>query len=393
MNILIITSRSTSANLQVAVETAKAYSENSHIWILCTGDYYSQVTDNSLNTTIIQEVQSKFIQRLEKARKSGSLIAKVLYRLFTYDLGPIIDTFKYTEIEKRIYIKAQELIETHDISTVISTNNPFYGHRVSNRLKSTYPQLFTIHLWLDPYLGRHQYKHVWNFFVGKLERTYFEKGDLVLSLPEVFLNDHVAQEYSSKVKLFEIPYIEDKSVVTSNKDIIFAGSFSGVRNPIPFLDFLSECINTIDKEVTFYFYCNKEQELKNYEVMSGGRIKICDYLSREELQKRLASCYMLLNIGNVANKQMPSKVVEYISYRKPIITYYTEENDPSRRYLDIYPDAFSIFAKCVGNDVQQSFASFVNDEHPPISYEMIMSQLLYRSSSKEYLRKIMNSQL
>ena len=51
---------------------------------------------------------------------------------------------------------------------------------------------------------------------------------------------------------------------------------------------------------------------------------------------------ILINIGNTIDNQVPSKIFDYISKRKPIINLYKISNCPSLKYLKKYPLALNL---------------------------------------------------
>ena len=105
----------------------------------------------------------------------------------------------------------------------------------------------------------------------------------------------------------------------------------------------------------------------------------------EEIPKK----YIVLMIGNLCANQVPSKVFEYIATGKPILNFYSIENDTSLIYLNRYPAVLSaksadgigqddllriydggrqigaetlreIYADCLCENVVRRFASFLN---------------------------------
>jgi hypothetical protein len=56
-----------------------------------------------------------------------------------------------------------------------------------------------------------------------------------------------------------------------------------------------------------------------------------------ELTEKIAEADVLVNIGNLVSTMVPSKIFEYMSYGKPIISTFDIENEPSAEYLCNYP--------------------------------------------------------
>ena len=55
---------------------------------------------------------------------------------------------------------------------------------------------------------------------------------------------------------------------------------------------------------------------------------------------------VLLNFGGVNANMVPSKIFEYMSFCKPILSTYKIDNEASKTYLDRYPLALCIDERC-----------------------------------------------
>ena len=389
MNCLILTSSATSANFRVAINFAMSLNEKASLFVICTSGEKSIIKNDQISVYNVVDPRRQTILSLNRARNKGSIVARLLYRLYTYDIIPLFDSIRVSPVEKVIEKTANSIIEKEKIDYIISTNNPYFANRVSQKIKNN-KQIPLIHLWLDPFNLR-----VFDGIIGnkalQIERSCFVHSDFVFSLPESLLGDRIALEYSSKIYTFELPFIFDRRVNRSNFDIVFAGSFSSVRNPHPTLSFILRSLSLLDSKYTFYFYCNVSESLKRYEEVSKGRIRICDYLDSQELNERLSECYMLINIGNSNSRQMPSKIVDYISYRKPIISFQQSERDSCSRYLDSYPDAFIVNTNDIIEEILAAFVHYIQKEHSSISFKELMNVPLYKNSSVSYLSEMLKT--
>ena len=389
MTILVITSKATSANFRVSVDFALSIDKNATLYVICTSEDDGFIQNDNINIIKVLDPRQRFISYLNKAKEKGSLFARFLYRLYTYDFIPFIDSIRCSPIENKIEKAAKNIIKNNKFDYLISTNNPYFANKVSQRIKRQ-TSLPLIHIWLDPFNLR-VIKGILGKYALRVERSFFEHSDYIFTLPEALSNDGIALEYSNKIISFELPFVFDRKTECSNYDILFAGSFSSVRNPHPALSFIVKCLPFLDEKYVFYFYCNISESLKQYETESGGRVHICNYLSNKELDKRLSSCYMLVNIGNSNSNQMPSKIVDYISFRKPIISFQETEIDPCSRYLDLYPDVFVVNTIHNTDSYLSEFVNFIQKEHTLISYNELMRVPLYKESSRSYLSEKLNS--
>ena len=68
-----------------------------------------------------------------------------------------------------------------------------------------------------------------------------------------------------------------------------------------------------------------------------GTIMNCGYVDQDELHQIMNNVDGFLNIGSYNPGMVPSKIFEYMSYGKPVISTYVDESDASKEYLEKYP--------------------------------------------------------
>ena len=115
--------------------------------------------------------------------------------------------------------------------------------------------------------------------------------------------------------------------------------YSNIRRPDELLRFL----DTLDPDrytVEFYGPCC------DYMRMHFQKMPLCLHLmgtvSTQQCRDLTAAADVLLNVGNTAANQVPSKVFEYIASGKPILNFYTNELEPGLAYLRRYPCALNV---------------------------------------------------
>ena len=302
------------------------------------------------------------------------------------------------QFEKDQLKLSEDIIGKYNIDYVFSVSNQISSHKVSNLLKKKYPQKHYYQFWTDQFVGKRTSTHSkFRLFLNKilenqkraLEKKLLEGAEKVYMLPEVTANDDIVQAFEDKLIYFELPYIYHREVSNTTNDIVFAGFLGGkMRQPEPILNVINEALPKIKSEVTFRFYVNDPDCLRPYEMASGGRIRFSRYINREELNDRLSKCYMLLTIGNKGSDQMPSKTVEYIGYRKPILFFYADDNDTSLRYFNYYPDVCKIDVREELSFNAQILADYLNAAHSEITYEELMRVKVFRDSTPEKMKEI-----
>ena len=73
--------------------------------------------------------------------------------------------------------------------------------------------------------------------------------------------------------------------------------------------------------------------------------EICTLLTfqgPEEMDKLLEGADFVINLGNQSSHQLPSKCVDYLRSRRPIINIVQSKNDPSVAFFGPYPMLFTL---------------------------------------------------
>lgn len=72
---------------------------------------------------------------------------------------------------------------------------------------------------------------------------------------------------------------------------------------------------------------------------SMGSVMLIGAVPHEQVPAYIRSSDVLLNFGNNIAEMVPSKIFEYMSYGKPILSISPNASDPSIAYLQNYPNA------------------------------------------------------
>lgn len=153
-----------------------------------------------------------------------------------------------------------------------------------------------------------------------------------------WLKEHKA--FSAKMQVSDIPVLVAPDVTSVNRKdgevhLLYSGALSSsYRSP----EMLIEAFTGIDCDGWRLDFYSKgcDAELKAAE-MRDGRICSHGYISKEELDAITMRADILVSIGNKVSNSVPSKIITYMSYGKPIIHFSLQENDVCLEYLTKYP--------------------------------------------------------
>lgn len=392
-NVLLIADSYRTANFNVMLSIIRSLSKDIIIHaITMWGDKIPK--DN-----IDKDVRYYFVPNKENEFKE-KLPAKIRTQISFYIniVNMIKSSYVISSDTKRVLTKCEEIISANEISFVFSAFHPNFAHEVAILLCKRHPQVKKYQFWFDHFTNANfnfdtSFRRIIGKFylqrLKKIEHHYFQFADKIYALPETFIDDNLIAEFKDKLILFEIPYIMKFEYKTLSEDITFAGSFdSCFRDPQPVFDIILEAQSLIKQNFTFKFFVNAPHLYSEIKNKSFGKIQVNGFLSRKKLEKQLSESMMLLTIGNKRLKMMPSKTVEYVSYRKPILYFYADDNDTSKRYLDYYPDVCRIDVREDRKKNASKLANFLNSIHNPICYEELMKIKVFQDSTPEHIQEL-----
>ncbi len=247
---------------------------------------------------------------------------------------------------------AEKLIKEKSIDTLICVSFPTESLNAGALLKKKFPNLRCYGYLLDSFsagfcprflprsLVRHR-KQKW-------EERLLEPMDGVLLMESG--RDHYEKNcrrmpWYGKARYCDIPAVvppagqpvraEDPQTVT----ICFTGTMlTHTRTPDYFLELLKR-LRGIRIKAVFAGYTNCAPDLSAFSEDSNISVHMLGQVSHEAVSGLLSEASMLLNLGNKNAALTPSKIFEYMSYGKPIISTFCVDNDSSATYLRRYPCA------------------------------------------------------
>lgn len=113
-----------------------------------------------------------------------------------------------------------------------------------------------------------------------------------------------------------------------------------------------------------------EKDLSNIK----GTYCLRSYLPHDELLALMMQCEFVLNVGNSNSRMAPSKIFEYMSYGKSIITTYFDEQDASVLYLKNYPNFHAINLNADKKTEAATLNRFLLASHSKIDTQTIRLQ-------------------
>ena len=187
----------------------------------------------------------------------------------------------------------------------------------------------------------------------KLEYDIYKYADLVFTTPELYqdnkyyiLNDFIDKTVPIALANIRCPQSSIQPIIFDSKKIncVYVGSFFNVavRNPEYFFKVISSCSPNIEVHIICYAEDIPTKKLREQYLSGRKNIKWHQRMSLQECLSIMQEADILINVGNKCTNQTPSKIFDYISTGKPIVNFYSIEDDTSKRYLELYPTKCNI---------------------------------------------------
>lgn len=203
-------------------------------------------------------------------------------------------------------------------------------------------------------------------------------------------------EFGKKVKIADLPVLLRKptSITANGKELLFL--YCGIldkkyRSPDYLLMILRELKPLIRFEFHFFSKGNCESRIAE-ESKTIPEIKQMGYVTKEELEKELINASILVSIGNSNSRSVPSKLIDYFSYGKPIIHFASQDDDICLEYLSKYPLALLINQNESLNESTAKIMRFINEtKGKSVDYKDISRN--YKKNTPDYSAAIIEGLL
>lgn len=330
-----------------------------------TNQEYNQKNREYKNGIQIEKVKPRLTYRMNYwCKNHGGFLSQLLQKIsfllnkvnliFSIPTWPLISPL-YTY---RFYKSAKNLYEHHKYDCVISIYTQIDMVIAGYFIKKKYPEVKFVPYFLDSLSGGYGprvFSKEWVIKRGLIwERKLLTIADkiVIMKSSETHHQKYNKWEsYYSRIKVLDIPLLtslSNKDITTDLLDkkkinIVYVGSIPcHIRNPKYSLEVfkkvnIENCRLTIIGANTCPDLIKKAQE-----ESKKNEIVLIDQISHEEVISVLRNADVLLNMGNNIASMVPSKIFEYMSVGKPILSFYPIENEPSIKYLEKYPISLSI---------------------------------------------------
>lgn len=333
------------------------------------------------------------------------IIGRVLLKIFRFLLlaKELILVPFYPYIEplgmRQCVTAAIDLHKKIHFDLVFADHNGIDTLYAGKKLKEKFPEIRFIAMMWDPILGKNKPKYVSSQYHTqrclKAQNNLIYSADLIImldSVKDLYVRHSHQFDYFERIRFCSIPGIirpEDSTnqlpedvvkLFEQNKyNIVYTGLITVDRNPLQLIKILD--LSEFSNRINIVFFCSKDGEdiIKTIQP-NEVTIRIHNYVDKSVLRGVYNRANCFLNLGGSEANMVPSKLFNYLSYGKPIISTYIVEEDPSAKCLRSYPLACCVNLKTDIMDNLKQVNDFI-DHKMTQSYEFEKIKKLYRNST------------
>ena len=375
-----------SANVNCDEKIMQALLRTGKYEIHClTYQYDRQPLEDRINGFFVHRFRKGWVWDLYTwARHHGtSPVAKLILFLHKFHLRlkqlvciPIYPC--YEPINCRRYVKAAEALQAREhFDLVFAEHNGFDTLYAGSQLKKKHPKLiFVAALW-DPFTGKKSAKYLPRAYCEKKmqrsEAALLTRADRIIamqaSLP--YHRKHSTRKtYYPRFRFFDLPGIvppmaspcDTEFLIPGKINLLYAGLLNlPERDPTALLQALGKL--SVAAKLNLIFLCSGEGAalLNRLRPSFPGTLTVHSFVDQQTLASVMEGADGFLNIGGSNPLMVPSKLFQYFSYGKPVISACQIAADACKPYLDRYPLGICLLPNESEADQNRRLESFFAD--------------------------------
>lgn len=275
------------------------------------------------HSVIIQDLGQPKWKEVNLSGKGPVLLLKRALRRFSQLLLEYPNIEYYFKVKKAL-IRNEKKNEHYDLLISIAVPYPIHwGVAAVWKKKNNIAKTWVADCG-DPFMGQENDTFKPAFYFEYVEKWFCKKTDY-LTVPIASAINAYYPEFHHKIKVISQGFNFDEVKLAphiKNEVPHFAyagGLIPGRRDPKDFFEFL---VN-YPHPYKFHVYTKQIDLVKSFVNRSKGRIEVKEYLPRKELLYELSKLDFMVNFENAGQKQIPSKIIDYVIIKKPILSINT----------------------------------------------------------------------
>lgn len=354
-----------SANVQCDAKVIKALADGEHEIHCLVSKFHHEESEESMDGIFVHRVdRGAYWNKYTFAREHEDAFSwfilkadRVLMRFKQFlaiPIYPVYEPFLLRKFAK----KAISLHKKEHFDIVISEFHGMESLHAGRMLKQYDRKIRFLPILWDPFVGKTPAKYLPPKFAERRIMRAAERelgpADMIIGMEssKTYYEERKEQiSYYGRMRFLDIPgivrpaetTIKSKYIIKDKINIVYAGLLTlPDRDPEYIIEALAQTSLASDMHMVFFCAGEGKQKLKTLQERFPGKITVSGYVEKEELVATYHEADVLLNLGGPNSRMVPSKIFEYLSYGKPIISTYYMEGEASLEYLNRYPLATCI---------------------------------------------------
>jgi len=325
---------------------AKYLSEFGHDVIVVTSRQYGDLKYNFKGFQVLEVGGKNVDNMLSSAKQKPSILLNILRKMAISEVIRLLPFGKILRSECRwvesAFVTISELINNSGCDILITSHPPSETIKLGSKVKVNFPKIKWVADYRDLFAKNHMtdYYLFVRFFLGMYEKYLIKNADVFIFASKGLLDDQsflLPKTITKRVvyngfwKILETPNLNIKS----NKIVfVYTGSlYNGSRD----IDSLIKLIGSSDRYILNIAVFNQLEKnliidlMVKYEV-SKRRVNIYVNIFRDEsikLQSNADFLVLLLRKDGKDKAYPTAKLFEYLSLKKPIIGFGSDESEAS----------------------------------------------------------------
>lgn len=249
-------------------------------------------------------------------------------------------------IEKMLQLEADSPFDA-----IVSFMFPLETVQAAAEFKKKNPRIRTVVYELDS-TGDGIVQSHFPFFYNRTVKSWlngvylFFDSIIIMKSHKEYWKNQFGKRFGRKMRIADIPVLKEHFGLDNNVDQKVMMVYSGVldkkyRSPSFLLEVLEYLKKDNDFEFVFFSKGDCEKEIAKKAILVS-EIKQKGYVKESELESYLLRATILVSIGNTKSKSVPSKIIHYMSFGKPIIHFSSQRKDVCKEYFSNYPLALVV---------------------------------------------------
>ena len=252
---------------------------------------------------------------------------------------------------QQYFDRLQDYNDSHKVDHVVAVYYPHESIQAACLFKSLHPNVKITFYELDSYgdgvkqSRLNSFNSLYNSWIKKAYRT--ADSVIVMRSHAEYWQKTFGGITPGKLLIADIPCLTrcgtaSHNQITDKCVLLYSGLIEKkYRSPSYLLKVLQCLQGKIPYE--FFFYSKGDCEEEIAEAAKENKcIRQMGYVSKDELNEATYHAAILVSIGNASSRSVPSKIINYMSFGKPILHFSSQKDDVCKDYLSKYPLALVI---------------------------------------------------